>query len=469
MTLGAYIGIKLIPFTISILSKLISNAFILKEIFLVFKRKVGFRDFFIGNLIISVTCLLPLFMVKYLFAYPQALSSATNSFLLFANPLNLFLYYLVFKSIFKIPDKITLIALEWTIVLQYLSIILFMIFRNVWTGILERDVRRLHMSDSDLLAMISVNLVAFLVWFILKKIISRFKFFLELPYDYPEGDIKREILNSFISVLTIYVILVSVGLLAISEYRISMKVDKVILFGLLFLMFSYRLLDQFWKQRIRIMEWQTKTTNAYVGSLIQAANDFRGIKHDFYNILQTYDGYLATDDIKGMKEYHKRLVQITKKVGSTLEITEAFSARKAVYSLFDIKADRAENLGVQFQTRQVELLCDVDMNDLDLCRILSNLLDNAIEAAMGSKERRMQLSCKKESDSYIMVEVENSTFEEVNVHQVLQSGFTTKEKHSGQGLYIVYQIINTYPECSIRIEHQNQSFSVVITFPCKEV
>lgn len=51
--------------------------------------------------------------------------------------------------------------------------------------------------------------------------------------------------------------------------------------------------------------------NEHIAALEHSINDFRGIKHDFNNILQSYTGYISLKDYDKLEAYHRKMVDAT--------------------------------------------------------------------------------------------------------------------------------------------------------------
>lgn len=104
----------------------------------------------------------------------------------------------------------------------------------------------------------------------------------------------------------------------------------------------------------------------------------------------------------------------------------------------------------------------IEMLDNDLCSILSNLLDNAVEACEkienGNRWIKIYVA---ERQGCSIIKIKNSIFEQPKKKNKVY--LTSKMGSHGYGLKSVKSVVNKYHgtmECS----HDNESFSVVITF-----
>ena len=76
-----------------------------------------------------------------------------------------------------------------------------------------------------------------------------------------------------------------------------------------------------------------------------------------------------------------------------------------------------------------------------LCKCFSILLDNAIDACSSLDEKKIIVDIYKEKES-IIVSIENSCEEEVEIEYINRKDYSTKGRNRGLGLYIVKNLLN---------------------------
>jgi two-component system sensor histidine kinase AgrC len=81
------------------------------------------------------------------------------------------------------------------------------------------------------------------------------------------------------------------------------------------------------------------------------------------------------------------------------------------------------------------------MKKLDICRSTGILLDNAIEAALLSKEKIVNFGIIEDSEEIYLI-VSNTFAEKPVISQIFTEGYSTKGKNRGMGLNILKSIIN---------------------------
>lgn len=207
-----------------------------------------------------------------------------------------------------------------------------------------------------------------------------------------------------------------------------------------------------------------ENNNVHISTLFNGMEEFRGLKHDFTNILQTYTGYITLGEIEPLRKYHNTLVQATMHASSSMELGRKAQENPALISLLTSKLDYAKRLNV---TLHHSLQCNLStfyIDNMDLCRILACLLDNAIESAAVSTEKQIHFSAEDKGGNSKLIIITNSIEKPIDVNNMMQHGATNKSGHSGIGLTTVRNTINKYGNCTFQMKCFNWELSVYIEF-----
>lgn len=264
---------------------------------------------------------------------------------------------------------------------------------------------------------------------------------------------KKDLLFAFLKVLVIYVISVSFPIL-MNYTQTSMVLAFItnILFFVIIVAFDMR------KHYLQVIE----NNNVHISTLFNSLEEFRGIKHDFYNILQTYSGYLELRAIDPLIKYHYSLIEATTRAGSAMELSQRTPENPPFVSLLMSKLEYANSLNVTLHYALQCNLSDFYIDNMDMCRMLACLLDNAIESAAESTEKKMHFSVESKPNSAKLLILTNSTDAPVDVDDILHHGTTNKEGHSGIGLTTVRSIIGKYGNCTFQMKYYNFEVSAYL-------
>ncbi|HCC35927.1 MAG TPA: hypothetical protein DEQ02_10040 [Ruminococcaceae bacterium] len=218
---------------------------------------------------------------------------------------------------------------------------------------------------------------------------------------------------------------------------VSLFASNIAVFGI----FEQQMEAQNERERMRITEQQILHQTAYYKDMVEQQGEVREIRHDLKNCLSSLASYLRVNDFQQVAEYSKKI----DKMADSLKM-QVNTGYQALDIIFWGKVRLAEHCGVNF-SYSLFMPEDMRVDEMDLCIILANALDNAIEACKKIEEpgrRKISLVLKTEGD-YISIYIENSTGKKVIVPE---GGLvkTTKEdaKNHGFGLQSIKNLAEKY-------------------------
>lgn len=159
--------------------------------------------------------------------------------------------------------------------------------------------------------------------------------------------------------------------------------------------------------------------------------EFRKVKHDFANILSTTKGFIEI----GCPEKALDLLQSTN--NDLMELAGfPVCSNETINTILFIKHQQAENHKIPFVSEISENYA-VQVDDYDLCRLLNNIIDNALNAVYPLRGNPIcKISIDIDADR-IMIQSEN-TFEDSQPPQSKKSG------EHGNGIGIIKEIARKY-------------------------
>ncbi len=217
----------------------------------------------------------------------------------------------------------------------------------------------------------------------------------------------------------------------------------------------------------RYAQAEIREKDRQMESLFNSINQFSAIKHDFYNILHTYNGYFELGDLDACKRYHKSLVEITTRAGDLLDLSRRAVEHPALVSLLLNKHEQAERIRVSMDVSLECPLSQLPVEDIDICRVIACLLDNAIEAATETEQKRVTFTIAHDKEMQKKtITITNSSSKPIELSEVLTLGFTSKKGHQGAGLINVKKIIDRYPHCGLEIKNTDSEVVVSLNVAC---
>ncbi|WP_138205022.1 sensor histidine kinase [Haloimpatiens lingqiaonensis] len=167
----------------------------------------------------------------------------------------------------------------------------------------------------------------------------------------------------------------------------------------------------------------------------------RGQKHDFQNHLNVISGLIQLGKADKALDYTFNICGKTNEIFSISKIKNV-----EVAALLYRKYAIAENSGIAVELDIDSYLEDIKISSLDLCKILFNLIDNAIYELQNcnAEEKILSIDISQIDNQYI-ISITNSypIISEDIQKKLFQVGFSTKDgEDHGHGLPIVKSIVH---------------------------
>ncbi len=166
-------------------------------------------------------------------------------------------------------------------------------------------------------------------------------------------------------------------------------------------------------------------------------------KHDFKNHLSVILGLLHMNEINKAREY---IYDINGRIDEAFSISKLNNVEFA--AILHTKVAIAESKGIEVE---LDIECGLDhmyINNIDLCRIFFNLMDNACYELEKCKEEKRILSIEiREFEDKVILCITNSypIISEKIKEKLFNKGFSTKDGDGrGYGLTIVKDLVNKH-------------------------
>ena len=232
------------------------------------------------------------------------------------------------------------------------------------------------------------------------------------------------------------VILLYLGILFLGVYYDGFIAGGIA--ALIFILLEYLLQRIMKREEDKTIIYQNKLMKQQMDEIENIYMTMRGWRHDYHNHLQSLKGFLSLNKVDQMKNYLN-------------ELETDLDSIDTLYHSGNLQLDSILNAKLAIAEKgQIRIHCDASIppqlhvSDLDLCVILGNLLDNAIESCRKIKnpdERfiRVYIGILKKQ---LYISITNATSE--TVKQRTDHYFTTKRGDHGHGLKRVDQVVKKY-------------------------
>lgn len=285
--------------------------------------------------------------------------------------------------------------------------------------------------------------VEFILIMILRVIVYRI---IKIETFFGKGSkLKYGVLAESIGFVAIFLVNIILGEKA--GYSTTVLVMNCILFGICFIISSIVL--GYCTRQIQIAEQQkmdeTKMTmtKKYIEGLECMIDESREIRHDYKNVLSTLAGYLQEEDFAGLKVYYEENIRDfwvksdqQGKIWNSLKEISPMALKGFLYE----KVLKAVSKQIDFRIVSEK---DISLEDKDmqnLIRMFGNILDNAVEAAAESSERKVELRLTSSPSGFYFI-VRNTFLKKPEIGLIFEKGYTTKGEGHGNGLYEVREYL----------------------------
>ncbi|HJF33910.1 MAG TPA: GHKL domain-containing protein, partial [Sporosarcina psychrophila] len=205
---------------------------------------------------------------------------------------------------------------------------------------------------------------------------------------------------------------------------------------------SFLLLQRWYQKEVAKEVGYTEDT--YQAELKTLITSISSLRHDFTNHIQVLHGLLQLGESKQAQQY---VSSLSKEV-LAIESLKLNIDHPGLSILLQTKKLAAQNNHIDMNLTVSHDAFD-KIKTTDLIIILSNLIDNAIEAtiALPKAEREITISCKTNVTHYVFM-ITNTGPEIIDHEHIFKQGYSTKKaeqgKIRGQGLFIVKEVVNRY-------------------------
>lgn len=188
----------------------------------------------------------------------------------------------------------------------------------------------------------------------------------------------------------------------------------------------------------KISEYENKLIASQLEEMRRLYMTMRGWRHDYHNHMQKIRAHLELGEYAEVQEYIDLMeteldaVDIKYKTGNT-----------GVDAMLNSKLTLAEEKGMRIKC-DAELPKQLSCNPVDLCVLLGNLLDNAIEACEkmpSSQDRFVRVyMCVRKKQLYLSVS--NATGEVIR--KLDKDYITNKRGNHGNGLWRINKVVEKH-------------------------
>ncbi len=210
----------------------------------------------------------------------------------------------------------------------------------------------------------------------------------------------------------------------------------------------------------QIAEYQRELIETHYAEVENMYKQIRGWRHDYRNHIQTMKAFAADGDLEAIDNYLDKLDMDLKTVDTVIK-----TGNKMVDAIVNSKISLAKSKNVPVKA-DAHVPVALTISEIDLCVIIGNLFDNAIEASFslpeGERMIRVYIDIKN-TQLYMSFTNFTATKKQKKIGGIFK---TTKGKDHGFGLIRIDDIVERYGGYLSR-NSEDGAFTTEILLPQK--
>ena len=205
----------------------------------------------------------------------------------------------------------------------------------------------------------------------------------------------------------------------------------------------------------------------YMDEIVGLYNEIRGFRHDYAGMLVCMQMAIDSGDLQEIdRVYNEVLVKANLKLRSDkytyFDLNNIEDS--ALRSLIAQAIVYAGNNGVEFSLEVKDTITNLQIELLDLVRIMSVLLNNAVEGSAESCKKKIEVAVIKMDYETVIVIQNSCKVTSTHPEDLFALGFSTKGANRGIGLNNVKEILDKYENIILETVMEDSTFRQVIRF-----
>lgn len=226
-------------------------------------------------------------------------------------------------------------------------------------------------------------------------------------------------------------------------FFIGAIVNINLLFGLILLVSKSRI-------KLKYLEISNIHLKQSIDMYEKVLSEYKLIKHNLISDFLTIRSISSVDAIKVIDLKLKQYDQNYSWINNINKIPDG------IKGLICLKINEAENLGIKIILEASNFKCKNIYKSvspklyLELCETIDILINNSIEASIGSDNKNIKISIS-ESDNKLYVYLINSFTNEIDVSKIGHKSYSTKSSGRGLGIFYIKKLNNNKINVSFKI------------------
>ena len=307
--------------------------------------------------------------------------------------------------------------------------------------------------------------VLLLTYFVIKKII----FYFHLELNYFDKDYLYSFFKKVIFALQILLFISDIVSNYVHFNSFGSILATIVFICLLLIFFAMNAKKVQVEREIALNQkkFEQEHLQTYTDEIVALYNEIRGFRHDYAGMLVSMQMAIDSKDLQEIDRiYNQVLVKANQKLRSDkytyFDLNNIEDT--ALRSLIAQSIVYARNKDVEFTLEVKDIITRLSIDLLDIVRIMSVLLNNAVEGAAESYSKQMEVAVIKMDLETVIVIQNSCKYTMTPSEDLFELGFSTKGRNRGIGLNNVKEILDKYENIILETEMEDSKFRQIIRF-----
>lgn len=183
----------------------------------------------------------------------------------------------------------------------------------------------------------------------------------------------------------------------------------------------------------------------YVEKLELAHEELASFRHDYLNILSALDEGVRTKNMKQIAHVYYDVIAPTSELINNHELDIVKLSHVTVpevKSVLSLKVIAAQRQQVKVMIDISQKIEEIAMPVVSFIRVISILLDNAIEEAVRSQDKVLQLAFFEMDGCQYFIVRNSCKHKMIDLHKIYEKSYSSKEGNRGYGLFSLKHLID---------------------------
>jgi len=207
----------------------------------------------------------------------------------------------------------------------------------------------------------------------------------------------------------------------------------------------------------KIFDFQNDVITKHCDEVENIYRKMRGWRHDYHNHIQAVTAHLALNQYSEAIEYLSKINDDLTSVDTVIK-----TGNVMVDAILNSKISLALNKKIEVNAK-AKVPSNLKLSEVDLCVIIGNLIDNAMEACLKLDENKRRIRIYiGVFKTYLYISVANTMDGEINK---TETGYiSTKGENHGFGLMRIDKIADKYGG-HVNRQHEDEAFATEVMLP----